>query len=293
MEQESGGTGKRLILFVVLVLVIGWSVFSLIPLAGLNYGEKSAIIILAAAMFSPALASLLTRLITKEGFQNTYLNPRFQGHLKEYLLIFFGPSFLLLFSALLYFLIFPGNFDSDLTLLGIPGAAGLSPTVLMMIGVVQIIVLGPVANLIPTLGEELGWRGYLLPKLRELFSDRAALVISGAIWGVWHLPVIVMGHNYGTDYVGYPWLGVLAMIVFCVVLGIIEGYAAIKLESAIPAAIIHSTVNAGAALPVLLAKGEYNILLGPAITGLIGGLPFIAVAAILFIKAGNLRPEKT
>jgi hypothetical protein len=97
-----------------------------------------------------------------------------------------------------------------------------------------------------------------------------------------------MGHNYGTNYVGYPWLGILAMIVFCVVLGVIEGYISIKLESAIPAAMIHSALNAGAAFPIFLAKGEYNTLLGPAITGLVGGLPFIVLAVVLFIKAGKL-----
>ncbi|WP_444641135.1 hypothetical protein ACRQU7_12145 [Caproiciproducens sp. R1] len=101
------------------------------------------------------------------------------------------------------------------------------------------------------------------------------------------MPVIVMGHNYGTSYWGYPWLGIIAMIVFCVILGTIEGYISIKLQSAIPAAMIHSTVNAGAALPILLIKGSYNTLLGPAITGIIGGLPFIALAVILLITEGN------
>ena len=82
------------------------------------------------------------------------------------------------------------------------------------------------------------------------------------------------------------------MIVFCVVLGMIEGYISIKLQSAIPAAMIHSTVNAGAALPLYLIKGSYNTLLGPAITGLVGGLPFIILAVILFIKAGKMTPDK-
>lgn len=61
------------------------------------------------------------------------------------------------------------------------------------------------------LGEIKCWRAYLLPKLRMSLSDRAALIITGVIWGIWHLPVIVMGHNYGTDYWGYPWLGILTM----------------------------------------------------------------------------------
>ncbi|NLB82141.1 MAG: CPBP family intramembrane metalloprotease [Clostridiaceae bacterium] len=105
---------------------------------------------------------------------------------------------------------------------------GLSAYNLLLISILQIIIIGPISNIIPTLGEEIGWRGYLLPKLRMLLTHRAALVITGIIWDIWHIPVIVMGHNYGTDYMGYPWLGILAMIVFCVVLGVIEGYISIK-----------------------------------------------------------------
>ncbi|MDD4775769.1 MAG: CPBP family intramembrane metalloprotease [Syntrophomonas sp.] len=153
----------------------------------------------------------------------------------------------------------------------------------------QIIVIGPIINIIPTLGEELGWRAYLLPQLRLLLSDRAALVIAGVIHGLWHTPVILMGHNYGLSYSGYPWLGILAMVVFCVWLGIIEGYMTIKINSVIPAAMIHSTINAGAGLAIIMAKSGYNPLLGPSITGIVGGLPFMVWALILFMKTGRIR----
>jgi membrane protease YdiL (CAAX protease family) len=231
----------------------------------------------------------LTRLITKEGFKNMYLHPHFKGHMKDYLLVYFGPTAVLFLSAAVYFLIFPGSFDLQFTVLREAATStwGLSAYNMLLILILQIIIIGPVINIIPILGEELGWRGYLLPKLRMLLSNRAALIITGIIWGMWHIPVIVMGHNYGTSYMGYPWLGILAMIVFCVMLGVIEGYMSIKLESVIPAAMIHSAVNAGVGLPILLAKGRYNPILGPAITGFIGGLPFMVLAFVLFIKAGH------
>lgn len=292
--EEKSAVKKRLILFITLTIVLAWVVFLLIPLCGLTYGSGTSVIILAGAMFVPALSSIFTRLITKEGFKNMYLRPHFKGHIKQYLLVFFGPTVLLLLSGVIYFLIFPGQFDPELTVLKPSAdATGLSVSALLIIQIAQIAVIGPVINIIPTMGEELGWRGYLLPKLRELFSDRVALVISGAIWGVWHLPVIAMGHNYGTGYPGYPWLGILAMILFCVVLGTIEGYISIKLESALPAAMIHSTVNAGAGISLCMVKSGYNTLLGPAITGIVGVLPFLAVAVLLFIKAGNLSASKT
>jgi hypothetical protein len=45
----------------------------------------------------------------------------------------------------------------------------------------NLLVTGP-------LGEELGWRGYALPRLLKQFSPLIASLILGAIWGVWHLP---------------------------------------------------------------------------------------------------------
>lgn len=295
MEQEKTMVKKRLAWFVALTFVITWIVFMLIPFNGLPYGKGVSIYIVMAGMFVPALCNILTRLITKEGFGNMYLHPHFKGHIKDYLLVYFGPTVLIFLSGALYFLLFPESFDRGFTVLeamaASSGQTGITAYNVFLIFVLQVIFIGPIINIIPTLGEELGWRAYLLPKLRLLLSDRAALVITGIIWGLWHTPVIVMGHNYGTGYMGYPYLGVLAMIMFCVWLGIIEGYISIKLESVIPAAMIHSSINAGAGLPVLLAKSGYNPFIGPAATGIIGGLPFIVLAVLLLIKTGNKRSE--
>ena len=52
---------------------------------------------------------------------------------------------------------------------------------------------------------------------------------------------------------------------------------------------IHSPINAGAGLAIFMAKTGYNPLLGPAITGLMGGLPFVVVALILLKKAGDIQ----
>ncbi len=64
--------------------------------------------------------------------------------------------------------------------------------------------LGPLINTLLALGEELGWRGFLLPSLLPLGQWRAILM-SGLIWGVWHAPAILQGHNYPSQ----PVLGVV------------------------------------------------------------------------------------
>lgn len=286
-------TKKRLVIFLTLTMVISWSVFMLIPALKLTYGRGISILILAGAMFIPALCSILTRLITKEGFGSMLLRPNFKGNGRRYIMIYFLPTLMIFLGTVIYFLIFPGQFDKSMPILKLAAASkhslGISPKSLFLISIIQIIVIGPIVNIIPTLGEELGWRGYLLPKLRTLMPDRLALVLTGVIWGLWHAPIIVMGHNYGKSYWGYPWLGILTMVVFCVCLGIFEGYMSIKMKSVIPAAMIHSAVNAGAGLPIYMIKSGYNPILGPSITGLVGGLPFLVLAIILLMRMKNER----
>ena len=79
---------------------------------------------------------------------------------------------------------------------------------------VQAVIVGPVLGLPFALGEELGWRGHLTPILMRLLGRPAGLLVAGAIWGLWHLPIILMGHNYP----GHPWLGAGLFVGFCVLL---------------------------------------------------------------------------
>ena len=64
------------------------------------------------------------------------------------------------------------------------------------------------------MGEELGWRGFLLPKLLPIGQWKAILV-SGLIWGFWHAPVIAQGHNFPR----HPYWGILVMMFACMLLG--------------------------------------------------------------------------
>ena len=59
------------------------------------------------------------------------------------------------------------------------------------------------------LGEEGGWRGYMMPKLFKITGRKRALIIGGVICGLWHAPLTCIGHNFGTDYPGFPYLGIV------------------------------------------------------------------------------------
>jgi membrane protease YdiL (CAAX protease family) len=147
-------------------------------------------------------------------------------------------------------------------------------------------------NGLATFGEEFGWRAYLQPKLLPL-GERKAMLWMGLIWGVWHWPVILMGHNYGLDYPGAPLLGPLAMVWFTLILGIFLGWLTIKAGSVWPAVIGHGAINGMANLGLIFSQGQPNPLLGPAPVGLIGGIGFAAVALVLwFTRTGRPRKDR-
>jgi len=97
-----------------------------------------------------------------------------------------------------------------------------------------------IVTLLGGIGEETGWRGYLLPKLRGL-GIRRALLLSGLLHGLWHLPVII-----GTPY--YHSTGNLLIIVplFLLTLtmaGVCYGYLRLTTGSVWPAALAHAAFN--------------------------------------------------
>ncbi len=152
-------------------------------------------------------------------------------------------------------------------------------------------MMAPALNAIFVFGEELGWRGYLLPRLKPLGQWRA-LILSGVIWGLWHTPIILLGHNYPK----HPQLGVLVMVGLCIVFGILFGWMRIATGSIWPAVIGHGALNGSAGAVLLFAKaGEEFDAIQAGITGWTGWLLPIAVIAILaikgFIPAREYRPE--
>lgn len=286
---------KRIVIFlgVTFLLTYGVEIFLIRPMAGSADVTWAylAQMLAAGVMFLPAFSVLITRLITKEKMakENLALSLNLKGSLRFYGLAWFGTVLLILFGAALYFLIYPRQFDGSMGYVRVlyeSGGVSLDNSEIKQIMIVQIVAgifLSPILNFINCFGEEWGWRGYLLPKMLQRFRVVPALLITGVIWGLWHAPLIVMGHNYGLGYKGYPVTGILSMCVFCIVIGIILSYVTIKTGTCIPAVIGHGVLNGFSAIGICFTslQNPYNVFLGPAPTGLIGGAGFIVVAAVL------------
>lgn len=124
------------------------------------------------------------------------------------------------------------------------------------------------AVLTSSLGEELGWRGYLLPLLVNSLGERRALFASGLIHGLWHIPIILMSPIYHQDQ--NPILACLFIVVSCLFLGPVIGYIRLRSSSVWTASIFHSAHNVmwsvlrGIALPAsgmaLYVAGDNSIV---------------------------------
>mgnify|MGYP005833150421 CR=1 FL=1 len=118
------------------------------------------------------------------------------------------------------------------------GLEDMSNLQFLLIMGIQSAVLTPLIALPITFGEEFGWRGFLQAELIKLGKVRGVALV-GLIWGLWHAPVIAMGHNYP----GYPVAGIFLMTVYCVLLGFILGLAVLKSKSVWLAAYLHGVNN--------------------------------------------------
>lgn len=282
-RTENEITKKRTIIFCMITFVLTWSLASVIPLTGMEYGVSlDSLLIVTACMFMPAIGNVLTRLVTKQGFSDFKLAPKFKGNGKNYLLAYFVFIILIYLGVAVYYLIYREQFS-------FAQAFMLNPeerlTLMQIINIVVSTAISPIINVIPTLGEEIGWRGYLLYGLKNSCGSVKSVLFTGIIWGIWHAPMIAMGHNYGKDYMGYPVVGILMMIVFCVVVGIIEGYLTLRTDSVLPAAICHSAVNGLASIGILFCNtAQINALVGPAYVGIIPLIPTILFAVYILYR---------
>jgi len=135
------------------------------------------------------------------------------------------------------------------------------------------LIAGVTVNAAAGFGEELGWRGLLQKELAFLGFWRSSVLI-GFIWGLWHAPLILQGHNYPQ----HPVAGVLMMTVWCMLLAPIFSYIRVKAQSVIAAAIVHGTLNATYGLSIVFVRGGSDLTTG--MTGLPG---FVVLAAVILV----------
>ena len=89
-------------------------------------------------------------------------------------------------------------------------------------------------------GEELGWRGFLLPQMTRMWSFKKAVIVSGLIWAIWHMPIMIAGlYNAGTPVWYQLPMFTLEILAFAVIISLLR----VKSGSVWPAIFIHTSHN--------------------------------------------------
>jgi len=268
---------KKSVQFIILACVLSWAIAGIAILLGLHQAKGLVYTVFASTyMLLPAACAIILQVIHKEKpFSNLHVSIR--GN-KWFLVAGIVPI-LYSFMALGISLLFPGvsfspSYDGLLSNLP-PEQAELAkqqlskfpPLIFLLIQLGSAITAGYTINALFAFGEELGWRGYLLRELQHKKTLSVSL-ITGIIWGLWHFPLILIGHNYPQ----HPVAGVGMMVVLCILLSPMMTYIVLKSKSVITAAIFHGTNNAIAGISILYLVGGNDLING--VTGVAG---FIAL----------------
>lgn len=286
-------------LFLILTFAISFSVAGLYKLFGSSGPGNIQFTILGAAyMFIPTFCVLIVeKLIYKEKIK-TNLLISFKPN--RWFLVAWLSMPIVAFSTLGINLLLPGiSYNHEMTGLFDRLTNILSPEEIekakvslqtlpisyIWIVLIQGMFAGITINALFAFGEELGWRGFLLRQFQNFTFIKASLVI-GFIWGIWHAPLILMGHNYPQ----HPQIGALIMIVWCILLTPFHLYITIKAKSVIAAAIMHGTINGTGAISIIGITGGNDLTSG--ITGLPGFIVLSLSLIILFIYDHYISKEK-
>ena len=94
---------------------------------------------------------------------------------------------------------------------------------------------------IGALGEELGWRGFLVPELNRWLGFHRAAILSGAIWAIWHWPLVIWGgYNAGTPLL----YGLCCLTLMTVSSGVWSAWLRLRSGSIWPCFVMHAVHNA-------------------------------------------------
>lgn len=284
------------IVFVVTACALAW--LTVLPLwLGQGLAEPIAAVLLPLMMFTPAITVVVVVFAMRtpdSGARGRFLGlwPLRPARRVVWLMVlgWLAPPLLVGLSILLGAAL--GFIQLDLTFSrltaelarAVPAGTALPPIGLLVLLQLAMIPVGGLVNSVLAFGEELGWRGWLLPALRPL-GTWPALLISGAIWGIWHTPLILLGYNFGrTDITG-----VLFMIAGCVAWGVLLGWLRLRSASLWPAVLAHGSLNAAAGLVLIVSASMPDLALAGPLG--VSGLIVVALVASVLVVSGQFRHQ--
>lgn len=265
-EHDLGVPWRSIFIYIVLAFGLLWIPFFGVAFATSQRDDPGWWQILLGIMgpYSPLVAAVLTRtLVAREGFRDAHLS--FLVHWRFWLIALLLPFFWNSVQDALQVSL--GFFQVNWAELG------------KWLYRVPINLFG---GLIVFIGEEFGWRSYLLEKLRPL-GRRLALLFSASIWAVWHLPLLLIPNaNYGKQL---DLLGALAALLVILLLGFIFGWLYLESNSVWTCVLMHSYNNL---IALKLFSEAFTVKSEPTLlqSSLMAVVPIAFVWLVLYLKGG-------
>ncbi|MBO7424647.1 MAG: CPBP family intramembrane metalloprotease [Clostridiales bacterium] len=259
-------------------------------LAGVMLNKGNTILFMFLFRIVAVMIPLIAVIISGAGFKKLGFKPK---KFRFVPLALVGPQILVWIGMAIYFAFDPDlfkiSYDGIISQLPSEIKAGFDPSVLSPeILFVEMIVLSltalPISQLLPSLGEEAGWRGVLYPFLKDLLGTTLGRIVGGILWGIWHWPLIYIGsYFYGNEYPGFPVLGPIMICVALMAYGIFIDYLYEKSGSILVASLAHGAMNAASMPLVLIPAVSSNQLLGPSAFSLIPIIPVIVIGVVITV----------
>jgi len=287
---------KKVYQALLLTFILSWGLAGTAKLLGIEYSGSKGLIVAITYMFMPALSVfILSKFFWKESLKNWGIE---KPKNRSFFIAWLWPI-AIAFSLVPISLLIPGiSFSPEMegfisqysSVLSADKIAEMKTQIAVigsfmpLVFIAQSLIAGITINAIAAFGEEYLWRGFLLKELKNYGWLKASIII-GSIWGLWHAPLILQGHNYPT----HPIFGVFMMIIWCILLTPAMVYFTARTKSVFTAAVMHGTINASAGIPLVWLIGGNDLTVG--LTGLAGfiGLAIFNIGLIIYDRNSKIK----
>ena len=237
--QDKSKAMRKITTFLILVLAISIPFYYMIIRSG-SLQTLGGIYVLGL-MWAPGISGLLTQLIHEHSLRGMGWK---LGKAKYLLIAYLTPLAYCLVVYGITWITGLGGFPNPDFVTAVTQAypsSTLAPAMLVLRYCVTLATIGVLMGILSGAGEEIGWRGLFVPELAKVTSFTKTVFISGAVWTVWHLPLILFA-DYSLP--GVP--KAYAIVMFTImVLGINTLFSWLRLKSGSlwPAVLLHTSHN--------------------------------------------------
>lgn len=264
----------------VLYLIIVFSLSAIIETLWIIFGESATNAgISSLLMFIPFIAALIVSI--KYYKKQNSMGFKRCNTIYIFLAIVF-PLIYLGFSYGFYWLICKNSYVGNLSVL-IDYASVYNQDISNNSAIIISLIITLIVTFITAFGEEVGWRGFMYPAMQKIWGWKKAIITSGVIWALWHLPLVISGLYLSETIMVYR---IPAFLIEVFALTIIITWIRMKSESVWPAIIFHAIHNY---LDQIIFQSLTNNIKRTYFVGETGFITiiFTAIMAVLIIIRGK------